>query len=149
MLTNIEMSRHKGRWAAIGAAMVLLVAGLGFAGNRLWSERQAGDEPERGQEQSPAPALEADPALGLIKVKSDVSDGEVIVTDGSLSIEIEPPADATEMQVGIDPSFTSVPWNDVASTATLNVNRSGYQTCLLYTSPSPRDKRQSRMPSSA
>ena len=24
-----------------------------------------------------------------------------------------------------------------------------YQTCLLYTSPSPRDKRQSRMPSSA
>ena len=25
----------------------------------------------------------------------------------------------------------------------------GYITCLLYTSPSPRDKRQSRMPSSA
>ena len=25
----------------------------------------------------------------------------------------------------------------------------GLQTCLLYTSPSPRDKRQSRMPSSA
>ena len=25
----------------------------------------------------------------------------------------------------------------------------GYSTCLLYTSPSPRDKRQSRMPSSA
>ena len=24
-----------------------------------------------------------------------------------------------------------------------------YGTCLLYTSPSPRDKRQSRMPSSA
>ena len=24
-----------------------------------------------------------------------------------------------------------------------------YNTCLLYTSPSPRDKRQSRMPSSA
>ena len=27
--------------------------------------------------------------------------------------------------------------------------RSGVPTCLLYTSPSPRDKRQSRMPSSA
>ena len=26
---------------------------------------------------------------------------------------------------------------------------SKYQHCLLYTSPSPRDKRQSRMPSSA
>ena len=25
----------------------------------------------------------------------------------------------------------------------------GYMVCLLYTSPSPRDKRQSRMPSSA
>ena len=25
----------------------------------------------------------------------------------------------------------------------------GFMTCLLYTSPSPRDKRQSRMPSSA
>ena len=25
----------------------------------------------------------------------------------------------------------------------------GYKDCLLYTSPSPRDKRQSRMPSSA
>ena len=27
--------------------------------------------------------------------------------------------------------------------------RAGSNTCLLYTSPSPRDKRQSRMPSSA
>ena len=25
----------------------------------------------------------------------------------------------------------------------------GYETCLLYTSPSPRDQRGSRMPSSA
>ena len=35
----------------------------------------------------------------------------------------------------------------------LNINEAviftGFQTCLLYTSPSPRDKRQSRMPSSA
>ena len=27
--------------------------------------------------------------------------------------------------------------------------KAGFNTCLLYTSPSPRDKRQSRMPSSA
>ena len=33
-------------------------------------------------------------------------------------------------------------------TLTLVENRLGY-SCLLYTSPSPRDKRQSRMPSSA
>ena len=30
-----------------------------------------------------------------------------------------------------------------------NQEFAGYLTCLLYTSPSPRDKRQSRMPSSA
>ena len=30
-----------------------------------------------------------------------------------------------------------------------NKNSSSSYTCLLYTSPSPRDKRQSRMPSSA
>ena len=31
----------------------------------------------------------------------------------------------------------------------LGFDRGGGVTCLLYTSPSPRDKRQSRMPSSA
>ena len=30
-----------------------------------------------------------------------------------------------------------------------DVKYAGNETCLLYTSPSPRDKRQSRMPSSA
>ena len=30
-----------------------------------------------------------------------------------------------------------------------NDDHEEYQLCLLYTSPSPRDKRQSRMPSSA
>ena len=33
---------------------------------------------------------------------------------------------------------------------TVNINKlQGHFGCLLYTSPSPRDKRQSRMPSSA
>ena len=31
----------------------------------------------------------------------------------------------------------------------LNREAQAIETCLLYTSPSPRDKRQSRMPSSA
>ena len=30
-----------------------------------------------------------------------------------------------------------------------DVKKNGDKACLLYTSPSPRDKRQSRMPSSA
>ena len=32
---------------------------------------------------------------------------------------------------------------------TITLNNDGFKSCLLYTSPSPRDKRQSRMPSSA
>ena len=44
----------------------------------------------------------------------------------------------------IDP--TSLPTTDEPTT--LQTPR-GIATCLLYTSPSPRDKRQSRMPSSA
>ena len=39
---------------------------------------------------------------------------------------------------------------DVHGEATKTLDVTGhYVTCLLYTSPSPRDKRQSRMPSSA
>ena len=34
-------------------------------------------------------------------------------------------------------------------TLTNTVTGQEYMSCLLYTSPSPRDKRQSRMPSSA
>ena len=33
--------------------------------------------------------------------------------------------------------------------ALLGVNGAGKTTCLLYTSPSPRDRQKSRMPSSA
>ena len=36
----------------------------------------------------------------------------------------------------------------IADTLSINVDN-GFNNCLLYTSPSPRDKRQSRMPSSA
>ena len=32
---------------------------------------------------------------------------------------------------------------------TLMVEAGGFSTCLLYTSPSPRDRQKSRMPSSA
>ena len=43
-------------------------------------------------------------------------------------------------------------FNDNATDPTYTdgfVNKSGIQICLLYTSPSPRDQRGSRMPSSA
>ena len=43
-----------------------------------------------------------------------------------------------------DNSISSL-WNFGGATASVGTD----ETCLLYTSPSPRDKRQSRMPSSA
>ena len=39
--------------------------------------------------------------------------------------------------------------SDIAEWARANRDKIHYTSCLLYTSPSPRDKRQSRMPSSA
>ena len=38
---------------------------------------------------------------------------------------------------------------DVIGNNIANVNTTSYKTCLLYTSPSPRDGLLSRMPSSA
>ena len=55
-------------------------------------------------------------------------------------------------------SHTAVAENVLQQLNTLEGDHGGFavdrlshclQTCLLYTSPSPRDKRQSRMPSSA
>ena len=52
----------------------------------------------------------------------------------------------TECQNGDDPFD---PIDDNMSCADAAVNGVDICACLLYTSPSPRDKRQSRMPSSA
>ena len=49
-----------------------------------------------------------------------------------------------ERPIAIDAGYER--WSLVAEPRPL---RAGQQACLLYTSPSPRDKRQSRMPSSA
>ena len=39
--------------------------------------------------------------------------------------------------------------HDLESLRGINFVQSGYSGCLLYTSPSPRDRTRSRMPSSA
>ena len=51
----------------------------------------------------------------------------------------QPKADAAEVGDGADAVFIMV----------MNGDQTKSVVCLLYTSPSPRDKRQSRMPSSA
>ena len=40
-------------------------------------------------------------------------------------------------------------YDEIVGVPTAPANKATAETCLLYTSPSPRDKRQSRMPSSA
>ena len=49
---------------------------------------------------------------------------------------------------GIDLAYVNIVIGEDIS-ATILVAETVPYTCLLYTSPSPRDKRQSRMPSSA
>ena len=51
-------------------------------------------------------------------------------------------------QVSMEPALIGVGIDNKSVTFKL-MNSSDYFTCLLYTSPSPRDSDQSRMPSSA
>ena len=57
-------------------------------------------------------------------------------------------AEAAELTKGFDRVFKSIfPIEDLNDKATLEYV--SYRFCLLYTSPSPRDRQKSRMPSSA
>ena len=72
--------------------------------------------------------------------KSDKSVPVVIASDQSTI----PVAEQNKVQSEVALSLLGIPRSEVALGIFADVN-----TCLLYTSPSPRDKRQSRMPSSA
>ena len=79
-----------------------------------------------------------------LTISSPPAAGTATVVTGG--IEFTPAAGSTETGV-IGYTITDV--NGGEATATLTVTVTEVITCLLYTSPSPRDKRQSRMPSSA
>ena len=83
-----------------------------------------------------------EPALEKTTVKTDT------ITKASESTEhTQPnvPIDHTKPVLANNSSSESKPTEAKVASATTNQA----STCLLYTSPSPRDKRQSRMPSSA
>ena len=61
----------------------------------------------------------------------------VFGANGNVGVGIDNPGDKLVVHQGAD--------DDII----VRVNGADSTTCLLYTSPSPRDKRQSRMPSSA
>ena len=74
-----------------------------------------------------------EPLIGATVISGEV--GTVTEYDGSYVLELE---NGTH-----EISFSYVGYNTVTRTVEVNGN------CLLYTSPSPRDQRGSRMPSSA
>ena len=51
--------------------------------------------------------------------------------------------------IGILAAVGVVAYNGYTKSAKINATKANHKTCLLYTSPSPRDGLLSRMPSSA
>ena len=69
----------------------------------------------------------------------------------NFSLEIGPNTDLETLPPVKDVYVTMLPGGDYKETSNQSIElvKKGFNPCLLYTSPSPRDKRQSRMPSSA
>ena len=86
----------------------------------------------------------SDPSSGIIKCVNYALQCRGLATqsDASVSAEIGPPLDL--MFRKFMPDITDEVIDELVFSY-----RERFATCLLYTSPSPRDKRQSRMPSSA
>ena len=96
-------------------------------------------------------ALETDPALSFVAI-SFLSSTEPATDTSGTGISPETYAvttrdgqtQTTAIPSGIDNAFAGLLGFTISG-----LKNGGSTTCLLYTSPSPRDKRQSRMPSSA
>ena len=94
----------------------------------------------------------------IIKVNKPTDDEISLMKEGSLFIGSLDPYNSketlnklrdkgvTSFAMELMPRITRAQSMDILSSQS---NLAGYKACLLYTSPSPRDKRQSRMPSSA
>ena len=78
----------------------------------------------------------------LVEVGDEVSEGDVLFIMEVMKSEVNhnAPISGTVIEVNISNDQEGVSPGTVAIVI---------ECCLLYTSPSPRDKRQSRMPSSA
>ena len=77
-----------------------------------------------------------------VDVKEESVDEKEMKTDNDDEIK----TDNSEEIKEVKEKKTDQPKKDEKSTSFFGML---YKNCLLYTSPSPRDKRQSRMPSSA
>ena len=86
------------------------------------------------------------PTTGVVLSNDVDSEGNPLsvtaVNGGPITAPILTP-NGSMLTIAADGAYTYTPADDFVGTETVTY------TCLLYTSPSPRDKRQSRMPSSA
>ena len=76
-----------------------------------------------------------------------MSESFAALLDESLStLEMQPGSIVTGVVLDVDKEWVTV---HVGLKSEGVISLDEFRNCLLYTSPSPRDKRQSRMPSSA
>ena len=106
------------RSVALQLAAILLAGVLVTAA--CSTDEGDGDTPAPTNRRTPQTAPEATGTAQLdLTVRSTSAGAE-------LEVAVTAPTDATEMQVGTDPSFTTTPWGPVTDTATLSVD-GGYQ----------------------
>ena len=79
------------------------------------------------------------------KIRRWKPDARIIATGCAVQIDPDSWASLPEIDgiIGNQEKLTSVPWSNLSQAM------ADGQPCLLYTSPSPRDVEESRMPSSA
>ena len=89
----------------------------------------------------------------VVQINPEVSIGPTILRAGwdikAWPARLDTEGEARGLYVDVDANFIRIPFSPNAHNEDGTVDVAEYATCLLYTSPSPRDKRQSRMPSSA
>ena len=127
-------------------ALLLLAGGVFFLRGRQVEPpaTPAGLGTKTGQSVPTAP--EADKVrVGDAEVDSDLDVEAEVALEPEVELEPEPPSRPSfRERLTKARSTVSGYFGSVLSRSDINAD-----TCLLYTSPSPRDKRQSRMPSSA
>ena len=97
---------------------------------------------EANSVKTPTPVIDVPQSLSIVTDEQITEQGFTSVAD---IIDYTPGANTSQGEGHRD----AVVFRGVRSTADFYIDGNRDDVCLLYTSPSPRDKRQSRMPSSA
>ena len=86
---------------------------------------------------------------GLLKKFQSLRKGNILVYDGNDEFSFGDDGSDEKVVVNIHSQEFYVMVGSGGALGLAEAYMAGFWSCLLYTSPSPRDKRQSRMPSSA